>query len=362
VSLILVGTNHKYSPIAIRERLSFSKRRLQEALKALVYQAHIDSSVILSTCNRVELYAGTGDPALGVEVLKRFLADYHQEELSNIESYLYTYIGKEAVRHLFNVAGGIDSQIIGEPQILQQVSLAFKEAKMSGCTDGFIDSIFSYAIETGKRVRVSTQISSGEISIGSIAIRLIKDKFGDLKSKKILIIGVGKVSELVSEYLKKEITSSVIVSNRTFDRAGELARYIGGEAVKFDQLKERLKESDIVITATASPHLILKKEDILEVLNYRLSTNPACRRGRDYRLLLIIDLAVPRDIDPEARNIAGVELYSLDDLSCLIEESLKARREEIPKAEGFIESEVENLWRSKIEAVYELQAVEAHLP
>jgi glutamyl-tRNA reductase len=274
--------------------------------------------------------------------LKEFLANYHQQELFKIEPYLYTYIGKEAVLHLFKVASGVDSQIFGENQIWEQVKFAFAQAKEISCTDNFLDNIFFYAVRTGKQVRHQTQISQGNTSIGSITASLIKEKIGCLRDKKILIIGVGKVTELVTKYLKEEEAHTVLVSNRTYDKAKELADCVGGKAIRFGELKEKLKEADVIISATASPHLILKKEDIL-----------------NEKPLLIIDLAVPRDIDPEVRYIKGIELYCLDDMNYIIEKNLENRRKEAPQALEIINREVENLCSS---GLLELEAVPALLP
>lgn len=331
----MVGTNHKYSPLEIRERLAFSRGRIKAALLNLVDSPWIKGAVILSTCHRVELYASTPDLEIGDKILKPFLSDYHNQELVKIDPYLYCYIDKEAILHLFKVAGGLDSKVIGEFQILDQVRSAFEEAKNSGCVDSDLNRIFSYALKTGRRVREETQISEGDASLGSIVIDLIKEKLGSLKDKKILIIGAGKVSELISKYLKEENVLAIFVSNRNFEKAKELANYSGGEAIKFVQLKEKLKEAEVIITATASPHFILKKEDIQEVLNYRLST-------LDPRLL-IIDLAVPRDVEPEVKYLKGVELFCLDNLDFIIKRKLEKRRQAIPTALKIIKEEVENL-------------------
>lgn len=339
MSFIVVGTNHKYCPIEAREKLSFSKGRIKEALISLVDFKWVKAAVIVSTCNRVELYASTPDIEMGIKTLKTFLADYHSQDLSRIEPYVYTYIGKQAISHLFNVSGGLDSQIVGETQILEQVRFAFEEAKKSGCVDSVLDNVFSDALRVGKKVRKDTKISEGNTSIGSITISLIKEKIGSLKDKKIVIIGVGKVSELVTKYLKEENAFTVFVSNRTFLKAKELAESIGAVAIRFERLKEKLKEADVVISATTSPHFILREEDILEV----------------HRPLLVIDLALPRDVEPKVKYINGVELYCLDDLNYIIEKNLDKRKDEILEATDIIKKEAQNLWR----AIYFLESAHA---
>lgn len=330
MNLVVIGTNHKYSPIQIRERLSFSKGKVKDVLSNLVSYGWIKAAVILSTCNRVELYASTPDPEMAIKTLKAFLSDYHHQDLLNIEPYLYTYIDKKATLHLFNVAGGLDSQILGEVQILEQVRFAYKEAKTVEATDELLDRVFDKAIETGIRVRNKTKISSeGDISLGSLSINLIKKRLGVLKDKKVLIIGVGKISESVIKYLRNEELKATFISNRTYERAFELARFLKDtQVLGFDSLKEKLKEVDIIISATSSPHLILKKEDLVDVK----------------KPVLIIDLAVPRDVDPQLKHIKDISLFCLDDLDSVLKENLGKRRQEIPKAQNIIQEAVEKLW------------------
>lgn len=352
MNLILVGTNHKYSPIEIRERLFFSKKRLSEALSHLVNYPGIRSVVILSTCNRVELYASIQDIEVGISSLKKFLSDYHCQVPHEIEPYLYAYTGKEAVTHLFSVSCGIDSQIVGEHQILEQVRFVFDEAKGVGYIDNILNTVFSYALKVGERARAETGISHGDISIGSITLDFVREKLGTLKNKKILIIGVGKISESVMRCLKEECTQTIFIANRTFEKTKKLAKESGGIALHFNQLKEKLKEADVVISATGSPHFILRKEDILEAISHQ----PSAINHR----LLIIDLAMPRNVQPEIKSINGIELYCLDELMHILEKTLAPRREQIPKVLNIIKEEVENLW-SLIEPL-ESEHAEVPLP
>jgi len=327
MSLIVVGTNHKYSPIEIREKLSFSKKTLRGALVSLISYRDIKGGVIISTCNRVELYASSSDVEVGIKTLKDLLSAWRNQELSSIEPYLYTYIGKEAIQHLFQVACGLDSQIIGEGQILEQVRFAYEQARAIEATDRLLDLIFQRAIKTSLKVKQDTGISRGDISVASIALELVKEKCGSIRDKNILIIGVSKISELVVRCLKKEEAKTVFVANRTFEKTQLLADCINAEVIRFERLKERLQDVDIIISATASPHLILKKEDVLDT----------------EKPLLIIDLAVPRDIDPRIKDIKGISLFDLDDLSFTIEKELDKRKQEIPNVLKIIKEEVENL-------------------
>lgn len=345
MNFVVIGTSHKYCPIEIREKLTFCKKRLRQALSSLLEYDGIKGAVILSTCNRTELYADVSDIEKGIASLKRFLADYQHQTLDRIAAYLYTYIGKEAVFHLFSVAAGIDSQIIGEPQILEQVKFAYCEAKAIEATDKILERVFNQAIEIGISVRKKTRISEGDISLGSLTIELIKKRLGALKDKRVLIIGTGKISELVVRHLRKEAVKTIFIANRTIERAYELAGFIKGEVVRFDKLRETLKQADVVISVAASPHLILKKEDILEAL--------------DHRPLLIIDLGLPRNVDPEIKHTKDVGLICLDDLNSLNIESLNQRKKDIPLVKKIITQEIESLCQKES---LESEPAEVRLP
>ena len=339
MNFIVVGTNHKYSPIEAREKMAFSKKRMGEVLSNLVRGDNVKSAVIISTCNRVEIYAHVDDIEGGIKRLKEFFS---------AEACLYAYIGKEAIRHLASVASGLDSQIIGERQIIEQVKSAHSRAKALEATDRFLDAIFEQAIETALKVRRETGLSKGDISIATIAIDLIKERLGSIDDKRILVIGVGKISELMASRLKEEGTRTIFVSNRTYERARELAKAACGEAVRFERLKEKLKEVDVIISSTASPHVVLKKEDILEAFSLQPSAFSLKR-------LLIIDLAVPRDVDDKVREIMGIELYSLDDLDFIIKKKSAERLNGAPKAMELIEEDIGKLCsRQNLESEREL--------
>lgn len=362
---IVVGTNYKYCPIEIRERLSIPKGKLKDALAELTNNKGIKGAVILSTCNRIEVYASVDDINEGITVgarsfgyaQDRFIAPvYNGFDKSN--PYVYTYTGREAVYHLFEVSCGLDSQIIGEGQIPGQVEFAWQEAKRIEATDRVMDAIFEKAMRIAYEVKEKTGISTGNISIADIVLGLINTNFGGLRGKRILIIGVGKISELIVKQLKKRQASAVFIANKTFEKARQLADTINAEVVRFDRLREKLKEADVVISATASPHYILKKEDIGAVI----ASEP--RRGERSNLLraarlLIIDLAIPRDVEPSVKEIDGVTLFNLDDLNPVIERHLGRRIQEIPRARDIINKEVENLC---LTGNLELEPEEALLP
>ena len=234
---LVVGTNHKYSPVEIREKISFSKNRLHDSLSFLKDSNILRGAVILSTCNRVEVYASAESTEKGIEKIENFISRYHETDRQNFSPYFYRYEGKEAIKHLFSVACGLDSLILGERQILDQVRHAFLEAESISFTDCLLKETFNHAASLAKRVHNQTKISEGKVSVGSVAIDFIKEKIGTLSGRNILIIGVGKVTELVLNHLKKEKPKVVFVSNRTFDKARAFATSIGAEAVRFDNLK-----------------------------------------------------------------------------------------------------------------------------
>ena len=285
---------------------------------------------ILSTCNRVELYASTEDPAAGITELQNFLCRFYEIGRERILPYLYIYEDKEAIGHLFSVACGLDSLILGETQVSGQLKSAFIEARNAVFTDKYLDAAFNAAIVYAKKIHRETAISEGKVSIGSLTIDFIKEKCGGLVGKNILIIGAGKVTELVLKYLKDEKPRVIFISNRTFEKAKELASRIGQSAVRFDKLPQLLKRADVIISATTSPHFIIKKETL---------------EGAISRKLLIMDLAMPRDVDPKVREIENVELFNLEDLAFIVQKNLQKKRREAERIEKLIDQEVALLWQ-----------------
>ena len=332
MGLVLAGINHKTASLKIRERISFTRKRLKELLVELKQGDGMLGAAILSTCNRTEVYAYM---AKDKEQIKRFFLRsgwFTDEEFSR---YFYILEDIDVIRHIFRVASGLDSQVLGETQILGQIKDAWTMGKDLGVISEILDRLFEKAVDTGKIVRRETKVSRGNISIGSLAIKMIEKRFKDLRNKSILIIGAGKISALVSKYLKERGARGTFVSNRTYIKARELALECGGEAVSFSRLKEKLEIVDAVISSTASPHFILKKEILTEVMR--------ARRGP----LLIIDLALPRDVDPEAKNISDISLYNLDDLQSVAEENYAKRKKEIKRAEVIIQREL-NIFKVEI--------------
>lgn len=328
--LIIVGTNHKFSTIRSREVLAFSRRQCTHSLLLLGQNPVLKGAVILSTCNRVELYASTDDPRAGIEALQKLLFGKHSNERGRYFPYLYIYEGQGAISHLFSVACGLDSLILGETQILSQLNAAFIEARNADFTDEFMDTVFDSAITFARNIHRETTISEGKVSIGSAAIDFIKERSGSLWGKNILIIGAGKVTELVLKYLQDEKPKVIFISSRTFEKAKELASRIGQSAVHFDELTQLTGKADIIISATKSPHFILRKENLGNTIS---------------RKLMIVDLAIPRDVDPRIGEIQNVELFNLEDLSAVVQKNLEKKRLEAERIKNKIKQRVFLLWQ-----------------
>ncbi len=330
MNFIVVGTSHKYSPIEVRERLSLRKNRIKDALFFLKESRILEGAVILSTCNRVEIYASARESEEGIKEIEDFISRYYEINKNKFYSYLYRYEGRKALQHLFSVTSGLDSLILGETQILGQVKLAMSLSEKAGFMDEFLFEIFYSAVSFARRVHQSTVLSRGKVSVGSVAIDFIKEKIGSLAGKNLLIIGVGKVTELVLKYLRKEKPNVIFISNRTFDKARHLANKINAKVVRFDDIKQNLAKADVVISATASPHFVIKKETLSEIPN---------------RKVLIIDLALPRDVDPIVGEMENVDLFCLEDLDTVIERNKKKRALEAIKLKKIIDREAENQWQ-----------------
>ena len=335
MNLIMVGTNHRYSSIELRERLSFSKKSIKNALLFLKERKVLSGAVILSTCNRVEVYASAEDPNIGIREIVSFISRYHEIAVQKFSPSIYIYKGKDAIRHLCYVACGLDSLVLGETQILGQVRSSLIEAELAGFANVPLKYIFYSAISAAKRAQGQTRISEGKASVASVAIDFIKERIGSLSGKNILIVGVGKVTELVLRYLKDEKPNAVFISNRTFDKAKTMAAQIGAKAVRFDDFKKILREADVVITATASPHFVIRRDTFEGPLTHKL---------------LIVDLALPRDVDPRVREIEGVDLFSMEELGAVIKKNIDKKIPEAEKAREIVDIEVARIWNETIKS------------
>ncbi|MBW1839630.1 MAG: glutamyl-tRNA reductase [Deltaproteobacteria bacterium] len=328
--LLVLGINYQRAPVAVREQLSFSNSELKEALNHLLSLDGIEGAVILSTCNRSEIYVSARSHHFNFELLKQFLADFRKIELKDFSPYFYCLKNRDMVEHLFRVSSGLESQVLGENEILGQIKRAYLETKEFNATDVTIEQVFEKAIRVGKKVRKETRINQGSTSLSSMAIKLAEREF-NLEGKTILLVGVNKINEQIARYLNERNIQTVIVANRTYEKAVRIARYLGGRAIHFDQFKKELHKVDIVISSTAAPHLVLKKEELKKSL-----------KQRD-RELLLIDMAVPRDIDPGIKDLNGVTLYGLDDFNQVIRENLDKKEEEALKAEHLINHAVKKI-------------------
>ncbi|NVN91121.1 MAG: glutamyl-tRNA reductase [Desulfuromonadales bacterium] len=339
--IIVVGLSHKTASVEIREKVAFSPNLIEKPLQELVALDDIIEGVIISTCNRVEIYATTRDIAGGISRIKRFLADHHRISLESLEQHLYSYHSEAAIRHVFRVASSLDSMVIGEPQILGQIKTAYgyaAEYKSSGIIlNRFLHKAFSVA----KRVRTETRIASSAVSVAFAAVELARKILGDLSGRTVMLIGAGEMCELAAKHFLNCGASGVMVANRTFSRAERLADEFSGEAVRFEELFDHLHRADIVLSSTGAPHTIIGPKDVELVV-----------RRRKYKPMFFIDIAVPRDIDSRVNDVESAYLFTVDDLQEIIQANLAQRNLEASKAEEIIEQEIGQFfrWLSSLES------------
>ncbi len=329
VSILVVGTNHKFAPVEVREKVAFSEEKLPEAYNYFRAQG-IDEIVLLSTCNRTEVYTATQQRLPERKVLKLWLSFFGLPE-DELEGRFYTYQDKEAARHLFRVACGLDSMMLGETQILGQVKDSYEQAQRAGTVGTFLGELFRRSIKIGKRARSETAISKGAMSVGGAAVELAKHIFANLQTCTVLLIGAGKMGADTAKSLVQAGAKQLLVCNRTLSRAQELASKLNGQVVPFEELQENLSRADIVIASTGAQQYILTKQMVSEVV-----------KQRRYRPLFLIDISVPRNIDPKAGDLDNVFLFDIDDLEQVVREFLEERRKEVPKVETLIEHELQN--------------------
>jgi len=338
--LLAFGLNHQTAPVAIRERAAFSPERLLEALQDIRRQGAADEVAILSTCNRTELYCGL-DPGSEDQLLHWF-CNYHRLNPSDIEPHLYRHPDQSAVKHAFRVASGLDSMMLGETQILGQMKDAFTTAHKAGATGKLLNRLFQQTFAVAKQVRTDTPIGASAVSVASAAVTLAKQIFSSLDEQKVMLIGAGDMIDLCARHLRENRVPQMIVANRTVERAQVLAREFQAEAISLEELPNRLADADIVISSTASPLPILGKGAVERAL-----------KTRRHRTMLMIDLAVPRDIEPEVGDLDDVYLYSIDDLSQVVQENRQSRAEAAVDAERIIDDRVLDFmhWVKSLDAV-----------
>lgn len=342
--LLLLGLNHTLAPVEVRERLAFGPERLPAALTELRALLAADACscddaapevAILSTCNRTEIYAAAGADA--ERAIRAYLARRGGFDVAALDEFLFAYRCDDAARHLLRVAAGLDSLVVGENEILGQVKAAFEAAHAAGTTGPVLSALFRYAAQAGKRVRSETEIGRAALSVGAIVVELAQEAFGPLADRTALLIGAGKMSSIAGQALLRAGLRCVLVANRTYDRAERLAATLGGRAVHFDALADNLAAADIVICSTGAPHLVLRADDVRRALDLRRSP---CLPVSASPLLLVADLAVPRDADPAIGAIPGVRLADIDDLEALVQANHPLAVAARQQAEGIVAEEL----------------------
>jgi glutamyl-tRNA reductase len=345
--LYTVGVNHTTAPIAIREHFAFQNEYLSEALRDLTSHGTdygVSEAAILSTCNRTELYCNTENPQKVLE----WLAQYHKLQAQNVQPYMYTLPQQDAVKHAFRVASGLDSMVLGEPQILGQFKQAVKIAEHAGTLGTLLHKLFQRTFAVAKEVRTRTDIGASSLSMAAASVRLAQRIFGNLRSQKVLFIGAGEMIELCADHFAAQRPASIAIANRTLERGAELAQKIGGTAILLADLPDKLADFDIVVTSTASQLPIVGLGMVERAI-----------KARKHRPMFMVDLAVPRDIEPEAGELDDVFLYTVDDLAQVVQEGLGNRQEAAAEAESIIEIRVENFmhWLKTRDAVPTIRAL-----
>ena len=325
MELALIGVSHKTAPVEIRERLAFPSDEICAALASLLEKTHAAEAMILSTCNRVEIVARGPDAKL----VRDFMCEYHQISADAISEHLYSYQNADAIRHLFRVTSSLDSMMLGEPQILGQVKEAYRLAAEAGAIGSGLSPLLDRAFAVAKRVRSETGISQSAVSISFAAVELARKIFGDLAGKTVMIIGASKMGELAAKHLRRNGVAAVLVTNRTFERAVEIAKVFEGAAIPFEHFADHIDHADIVITSTGAPHFIITKHLAEQVI-----------RNRRNKPVFFIDIAVPRDVDPAVNDLDNVFVYDIDDLQQVIDANMKERMKEAGRAEEIVDREV----------------------
>ncbi len=329
MELVVIGLNHKTASIDLRERMAFPEDQMEEALHQVKSLPSVKESMILSTCNRVEIYAAAREADKAILDLKHFLSRYHGVPLSEFEKALYSFTGAEAAKHIFRVASSLDSMVIGEPQILGQIKSAYERSVESKTSGLILHRLLHRAFHVAKRVRTETKIGDSAVSVSSVAVELAKKIFESLEKRTVLLIGAGEMCELAARHLVSAGVEKVLVTNRTYERAVTLARAFNGETLPFEEINQGLRKVDIVISATDSPNYIVRYDQMVKVI-----------RERKQKPIFLIDIADPRDVEPRVGEIENVYLYNIDDLKKVADENVKDRRREAEKAEAIVRDEV----------------------
>jgi glutamyl-tRNA reductase len=349
--LLAIGVSHKTAPVEVRERLALPEARAAEFVRELRGAAAVQEAVAVSTCNRTELYLVVGDPVEAESTALAMLARQAGIRPTGLATAIYSHHNCDAARHLYRVVAGLESMIVGEAEIQGQVKRAYETALRLDTTGPLINRLFNAALATGKRVRSETAIGERPLSLPAVAVALAREQLGDVAGREVVILGTGETSELTARALADSGTRSVFVANRRRDRALSLARRYGGRTLSFDELPEALVSADIVVAATASPHLLLEASAVEAVM-----------RERGGRPVLLIDLAVPRDIDGACAELPGVALHDIDDLQAVADRNRRVRQAEARKAEGILEEEIQHFaaWLGSLEVLPTVASLRSH--
>jgi len=338
--IVVVGLSHQTAPLEVREALAFPKERVAEALQRLREESGLAEAMILSTCNRVEIYGRA--PESAAEPVAEFLARFHDRRLDELESHLYRLEGEPAVRHAFRVAASLDSMVLGEPQIFGQVKQAYEAAEEAGALGSVLNTLRNRSFAAAKRARTETAIGRNAVSVSHVAVELARKIFGDLRDRSVLLVGAGKMSEVAARQMVRDGARAAVLGGRTLERAEQLAAALGGRAAPLEALRSEMARVDVVISGTGAPGLVVHREDV-----------EAAQAARRHRPLFLIDIAVPRDIEPEAGRVKSVFLYDLDDLRSVAEANLRERRKEAAAAEAILDQEIRAFleWRKSLDVV-----------
>ena len=341
-NLILVGVNHKTTPVEIREKLAFTKGKIEESVDRLLNFPDIIEHTILSTCNRVEIYARANSQNSAIQSIKQFICDFHGLSAVQLEEHFYSYSNEAAIEHLFRVSSSLDSMILGEAQILGQVKDAYSLAKDLRSTGLVLNQLFEKAFSIAKKVREETGIAERSVSISSAAVELAQKIFDDLENHTVMLVGTGEMAELAAKHLISYGVKTVYVTSRTYERAANLARTLNGSALDFEAFKNELYRADIVITSTSASSFIITKDMVEKAIHERKN-----------KPIFFIDIAVPRDIEPDVNDLENVYLYDIDDLHVVVSANMKEREKESENAMHLISQEVNkfNNWLGTLDAV-----------
>ena len=344
MQLFALGINHHTAPLAVREQIAFDLTRLPQALHDLMRAKPVREAAILSTCNRTELYCAAEEPSAAVD----WLAEYHALTPQNVAPYLYSHPQRDAVRHMFRVASGLDSMVLGEPQILGQMKQAARVAEEAGTLGTVLNKLFQRTFAVAKEVRSTTAIGANIVSMAAASVHLSSRIFESLSEQKVLFIGAGEMIELCAAHFAGEKPQRITIANRTVERADVLASRFGGDAMRLDDLGMRLSEYDIIVSCTASPLPIIGLGMVERAL-----------KARRHRPMVMVDLAVPRDIEAEVGKLDDVFLYTLDDLGQIVEQGIESRQAAVVEAEAIIDDRVENFlqWMETREVVPMIRAL-----